>query len=83
MKKIFVLALLLSVIFTNLVLPCEKAFAEGEVTYWICGECGQKAKTLKGWIPKREMYDRNYFGGRIPVHYHLWKEVDYRTWITW
>ena len=73
----FVLSL--SVIFTNLVLPCEKAFAEGEVTYWICGECGQKAKTLKGWIPKSPVYGS---WGRL-IHWHDWKEVDYNTWLKW
>ena len=79
MKKIFVFALLLSVIFTNFVLPCEKANA-ANVRYWICGTCGQKAKSLKGWKPKTEVYGDRF--GSI-IHWHLWQEVDYQTWITW
>ena len=78
MKKIFVLALLVSVIFTNFVLPCEKANA-AKIRYWICGVCNMKDKTINGYVPARECYT---IFGRFS-HFHDWQEVDYQTWITW
>jgi len=79
MKKIFALAVIALLIFSNFVLIDEKAFA-ANIRYWICGECGQKTKTLKERKPKTEVYGDRF--GSI-IHWHLWQEVDYQTWIHW
>lgn len=75
MKKFLLIAITVTVLM-NFILPLEKVIAEGRVCYWICGTCGMKTKTLKGYVP-----DPVRKGGTF--HIHEWKEVDYQTWIEW
>ncbi len=75
-KKIFAFTLLITFIFANFILPCEKAISAAQVRYWICGQCGKKTKTLKGYIPK----NGDILKGEC---FHSWEEVDYRTWVFW
>lgn len=81
MKKFLMLVALLSIVFGSIVLPCKKAVAEGRVSYWICADCGAKAKTLKGYIPNNKVTRKN--GLFEVIHYHIWEEVDYQTWLEW
>ena len=83
MKKIFALSVIALLIFSNFVLPCEKANAEhkfGEICYWICSDCGWKVKTLYPNAPSGVQY--NPMRDRRPT-FHTWIEVDKKTWFEW